>query len=177
MSRSLFESDKRLRELGYAPKMKDVDPASPGVQAVAALNAGDLADATVHMRKHVRLHDRMGIAIVAMTDESAELTMELTEETSGSAAGTVHGGLLATFADIASAMAVTRSLDNETQIQITTDLHIRYFRQPKSGPLTAKATLVHHGRKILSAECVISDAEHRVLARATATYMVVARPF
>ena len=176
MSRS-FESDKRLRELGYAPKMKDVDPASPGVQAVAALNAGDLEAATAHSRRMVRLHDRMGITIVAVTDESAELTMELTEETSGSAAGTVHGGLLATFADIAAAMAVTRSLDNETQIQITTDLHIRYFRQPKSGPLTAQATLVHHGRKILSAECVISDAEQRVLARATATYMVAARPF
>ena len=125
----------------------------------------------------VRLHDRMGITIVAVTDESAELTMELTDETSGSGPGTVHGGLLATFADIAAAMAVTRSLDNETQIQITTDLHIRYFRQPKSGPLTARAELVHQGRKILSAECVIRDAEERVLARATATYMVAPRPF
>lgn len=157
--------------------MDGLVPNSPGVRAVAALNAGDLAAATVHTREMVRLHDRMGITIVAITDSSAELTMELTEETSGSVPGTVHGGLLATFADIAAAMAVTHSLDNETQIQITTDLHIRYFRQPKSGPLTARAELVHSGRKILSAECVISDAEKRVLARATATYMVAPRPF
>ena len=144
---------------------------------MAALNAGDLEVATACTREMVRLHDRMGITIVAVTDESAELTMELTDETSGSGPGTVHGGLLATFADIAAAMAVTRSLDNETQIQITTDLHIRYFRQPNSGPLTARAELVHQGRKILSAECVIRDAEERVLARATATYMLAPRPF
>ena len=157
--------------------MEVVGPESVGTQAVAALNSGDLEAATALTRQMVRLHDRMGISIVSVTDDSARLTMELTDETSGSAAGTVHGGLLATFADIAAAMAVTRSLDNETQIQITTDLHIRYFRQPKSGPLTANAVLVHSGRKILSAECVISDAEQRVLARATATYMVAPRPF
>jgi uncharacterized protein (TIGR00369 family) len=157
--------------------MEGVGPKSAGVRSVAALNAGDLETATAHMREAVRLHDRMGITIVSMTDTAAELTMELTAETSGSAPGSVHGGLLATFADIASAFAVTRSLDNETQIQVTTDLHIRYFRQPTSGPLTARAELVHGGRKILSAECVIRDAEHRVLARATATYMVAPRPF
>jgi uncharacterized protein (TIGR00369 family) len=150
---------------------------SVGARAVAALNAGDLDVATALTRQMVRLHDRMGITIVAVTDKSAELSMQLSDETSGSGPGTVHGGLLATFADIAAAMAVTRSLDNETQIQITTDLHIRYFRQPKSGPLTAHAVLVHQGRKILSAECVIRDAAQRVLARATATYMVAPRPF
>jgi uncharacterized protein (TIGR00369 family) len=157
--------------------MEGASPDSYGAQAIAALNAGDLEAATSLTRRMVRLHDRMGITIVSLTNGSAELTMELSDETSGSGPGTVHGGLLATFADIAAAMAVTRSLDNETQIQITTDLHIRYFRQPERGPLTAHAELVHQGRKILSAECVIRDAEERVLARATATYMVAPRPF
>lgn len=129
------------------------------------------------MREHVRLHDRMGLTIVSVSDTSAVLTMELGEETAGAAPGTVHGGLLAAFADVASAMAVGPSLDNQTQIQVTTDMHIRYFRQPTRGPLTATATLVHRGRLILSAECVIRDADDRDLARATATYMVVQRPF
>ena len=85
--------------------------------------------------------------------------------------------MLATFADVAAATALTRSVDNDKFIQVTTDMHIRYFRQPKGGPLTARATLVHRGRQILSAECVIHDAEGRDLARATATYMLVQRPF
>jgi uncharacterized protein (TIGR00369 family) len=151
--------------------------ASVGERAVAALNAGNLEEATILTREMVRLHERMGITIVAVTEDSAELTMELSAETAGAAPGTVHGGLLATFADVAASLALTRSLNNEKYIQVTTDMHIRYFRQPKSGPLSACATLVHSGRQILSAECVIRDADGRDLARATATYMLVQRPF
>jgi uncharacterized protein (TIGR00369 family) len=50
---------------------------------------------------------------------------------------------------------------------------MRYYRQPKGGPLRAEASVVHNGRRLLSTECVVSDAEGRVLARSTATYMVV----
>lgn len=52
-------------------------------------------------------------------------------------------------------------------------MHIRYFGQPKAGPLTAEVEVVHGGRRLLSTECVITDAEERVLARSTATYMLV----
>lgn len=145
-------------------------------RAVAALNAGDLETATVLNRELVRLHDRMGITIVAITEDSAETTMDLSAETAGSGPGTVHGGMLATFADVTAALALTRSLQGSAHIQVTTDMHIRYFRQPKGGPLTARATVVHCGRLILSAECVICDAEGRDLARATATYMLVPVP-
>lgn len=152
-------------------------PISEAAQAVLALNEGDLEAATAHMRRHVLLHDRMGLTIVSITDDSAVQTMELTDETAGAAPGSVHGGLLAAFADATAALAVMRSLDSEKQVPVTTDMHIRYFRQPRSGPLTAHATMVHRGRLILSAECLIQDAEQRDLARATATYMLVPRPY
>jgi uncharacterized protein (TIGR00369 family) len=54
-------------------------------------------------------------------------------------------------------------------------MHVRYYRQPQSGPLTAEATVVHRGRRLLSTECSVSDAANRVLARSTATYMIVPR--
>jgi uncharacterized protein (TIGR00369 family) len=145
-------------------------------RAVAALNAGDLETATALNRELVRLHERMGITIVAITEDAAETTMELNAETAGAAPGTVHGGMLATFADVTAALALTRSLNGDDHIQVTTDMHIRYLRQPKGGPLTARATVVHRGRLILSAECVICDADGRDLARATATYMLVPVP-
>jgi uncharacterized protein (TIGR00369 family) len=156
--------------------MPDEVESSVHERSVAALSAGDLETATVLNRELVRLHDRMGMTIVAITEDSAETTMELNAETAGAAPGTVHGGMLATFADVTAALALTRSLDGTEHIQVTTDMHIRYFRQPKSGPLTARATVVHRGRLILSAECVICDAEGRDLARATATYMLVKLP-
>jgi len=56
---------------------------------------------------------------------------------------------------------------------VTTDLHVRYYRQPKAGPQTADASVVHMGRRLLGTECVVADAEERVLARTTATYMIV----
>jgi uncharacterized protein (TIGR00369 family) len=91
----------------------------------------------------------------------------------GSAEGTVHGGMLATFADVISAFALTGSHGAGTEHPVTTDMHIRYYRQPRSGPLTAEATVVHRGRRLLSTECVIADAEDNVLARSSATYAVI----
>jgi uncharacterized protein (TIGR00369 family) len=135
----------------YVEQMSSDVSASVGERAIAALHAGDLEAASSLTREMVRVHDRMGISIIDVTDDSAELTMELTAETAGSAPGTVHGGMLATFADVAAATALTRSVDNEKFIQVTTDMHVRYFRQPQSGPLTARAKLVHRGRQILSA--------------------------
>ena len=76
-------------------------------------------------------------------------------------------------ADAASAMAITGNFEPDTEIPVTTDIHVRYYRQPKSGPLTAEARVVHRGRRLLSTECSIVDAEQRVLSRSTATYMIV----
>jgi uncharacterized protein (TIGR00369 family) len=81
-------------------------------------------------------------------------------------------GMLATLADIASAMTLGSTFDPAAEIPVTTDMHIRYFRQPLAGPLTAEANLVHRGRRLLSCECAVTDAENRVLARSTATYMI-----
>ena len=81
--------------------------------------------------------------------------------------------MLATLADVASATAVDGAYMPGEQIAVTTDLHVRYYRQPKAGPLTATATLVHGGRAILTTECVVVDGEDRVLVRTSASFMVV----
>ena len=65
------------------------------------------------------------------------------------------------------------TLRDTTERPVTTDMHVRYLRQPKSGPITATARLVHRGRRILSTECSIVDGDGRDLVRATATYMIV----
>lgn len=118
------------------------------------------------------LHRLMGIEMVRLTPTTV-LSMELSDDVRGQVRGTVHGGILATFADIASAVALWNSFDVDSEAPVTTDLHVRYYRQPKAGPLTAEASVVHRGRRFLGTECVVTDAEERVLARTTATYMVV----
>jgi uncharacterized protein (TIGR00369 family) len=106
----------------------------------------------------------------------AILTMNFDDAVRGAGEGTVHGGLLATCADVASAFSLTGTYEFPVEVPVTTDMHVRYYRQPRSGPLTAEATMVHHGRRLLSSECVITDAEGRVLTRSTATYMLAPRP-
>lgn len=101
------------------------------------------------------------------------VSMDLTDDVRGAVPGTIHGGVLATLADVTSAMTLTGAFDIATERPVTTDMHVRYLRQPKSGPITATARLVHHGRRILSTECSIVDGENRDLVRATATYMIV----
>jgi uncharacterized protein (TIGR00369 family) len=101
------------------------------------------------------------------------VTMALSDAVRGSVPGSVHGGMLATLADAASAWTLSGAYDFGAEVPVTTDLHIRYYRQPHAGPLTAEANLVHRGRRLLSCECAVTDAENRVLARSTATYMLV----
>ena len=99
--------------------------------------------------------------------------MDLSEEVRGPGEGTVHGGMLATLADFASAFCLYGTHDSLTERPVTTDMHVRYYRQPQSGPLLAEATVVHRGRRLLSTECSVVDGNERVLTRTTATYMLV----
>ena len=118
------------------------------------------------------LHRRMGLKLLEYGPRTV-MTMEMSEEVRGSGPGTIHGGMLATLADVASANALFGAFDLEAEIPVTTDMHIRYYRQPKAGPIRAVANLVHRGRRLLSCECSITDAEDRLLVRSTGTYMVV----
>jgi uncharacterized protein (TIGR00369 family) len=79
----------------------------------------------------------------------------------------------ATFADVTSASALWNAYESGSEIPVTTDMHVRYCRQPLTGPLMAEATVIHRGRRLLGTECVVTDAEQRVLVRSTATYMIV----
>jgi uncharacterized protein (TIGR00369 family) len=122
----------------------------------------------------IPLHARMGLTVL-QRGRCSIASMELNDETRGAFDGTVHGGMLATLADVTCALTTWGNYDADGEVPVTTDLHVRFFRQPRSGPLTAEAQLVHAGRRTLASECSIVDGDGRELARATATFMVVAR--
>ena len=140
--------------------------------AAAAMLAGDLGLATEVIRD-TPLHRQMSLRVTHYESDRIVVMMDMSEDTRGSGEGTVHGGILATFADAASAFSLAGAFEPGREIPVTTDLHVRYYRQPQAGPLTAEATVVHRGRRLLGTECVVSDAKQRVLARSTATYMIV----
>jgi uncharacterized protein (TIGR00369 family) len=118
------------------------------------------------------LQAQLGFEVVQLSP-TVVLSMELTDTVRGLASGSVHGGVLALFADVASAVSLWSAREPQGETPATTDMHIRYYRQPTSGPLTAEARVSHRGQQLLSTECTITDGEGRILAAATATYVIV----
>lgn len=119
------------------------------------------------------VHKRMQMNVDRAEPGMAIISMPLTDDVRGLFEGSIHGGMLATLADAASASCLNDSYDVSTHLPVTTDIHVRYYRQPKGGPLVAEARLVHGGRRMLSTDCSVADAEGRVLIRTTATFMLV----
>jgi len=105
----------------------------------------------------------------------AVATLPLTERVRG-AFVPLHGGLYAALADVACAAALAAEVDLSEGYPVTTDLGIRFFAQPREGPVRAEAQLVHRGRRLVGAECVVLDGLDRQLARVSCSFLLVSTP-
>jgi uncharacterized protein (TIGR00369 family) len=127
----------------------------------------------------IPLHDLIGVPPDTTAGYSSDgnafrLEVPLTDNLRG-AAMPVHGGVLSTLVDIACGSVAAGGTDllDRGAIPVTTDLHIRYFRQPNTGPLVVEAHARRRGKRLISVECTIADGDARELISATATYMVI----
>jgi uncharacterized protein (TIGR00369 family) len=127
----------------------------------------------------VPLHELLGVPADTRTclspdGERFRIEVPLTDELRGSAMPG-HGGVLSSLIDIAcgNVAAGGTELWARGAFPVTTDLHIRYFRQPRKGPLVAEARATHRGKRLISVECSVTDGDQRELTRASATYIVI----
>ena len=86
--------------------------------------------------------------------------------------GIVHGGVYAALADNTMGGAIT-GLMGIGKTFTTVDLHIRYLRPIKSGVISARATVVKAGRRVIQAECTMQGDDGKLVATATASFFVV----
>lgn len=91
--------------------------------------------------------------------------------------GTVHGGYAATLLDSACGCAVHSRLSAE-QAYTTLELKVAYHKAitRHSGRLRAEGRVLSFGQRVAYAEAKLTDAEGRLLASATSTLLVFARP-
>ncbi|MCB1691118.1 MAG: PaaI family thioesterase [Pseudomonadales bacterium] len=89
--------------------------------------------------------------------------------------GVVHGAVLYALADTGMGGALT-SLLAPDQICSTIEIKINYFRPGTSGSLSCKTRVVHKGARTAAMDSEIFDSESRLIARATGTFMILARP-
>jgi uncharacterized protein (TIGR00369 family) len=120
------------------------------------------------------IHGLMGITIVSLVP-SCVVELRANDLVRGMPQGSIHGGLLATLFDVACAISVWESFDSAVEHPATTDLHVRYFRQPKAWPIRCEVEVAHAGRRLLSTTAVARDAEGTTIATGSASFALIER--
>jgi len=85
--------------------------------------------------------------------------------------GSIFGGYLSAVSDEMVGMA-TLSVIEEGEAFVTADLRVNFFRPAVAGTLNAEATVIHKGRSIAHVEAVFTNAEGKLVAKASATQMI-----
>lgn len=127
---------------------------------------------TGYRTESIPLQDFLGLRVVTAGSPS-RLELDLTDNVRGAVAP-LHGGALTTLIDVACGFAAAAGLtDHDTQVPVSTDLTVRFLRQPKSSPLVAAAEVVHAGRSAVLVDCVVTDGDGRQVGRGTGSYRIV----
>ncbi|RLC06854.1 MAG: PaaI family thioesterase [Deltaproteobacteria bacterium] len=87
---------------------------------------------------------------------------------------TVHGGMLSTLLDTAMAAAVMTVLPAGKACS-TLELKVSFIRpvSSRTGPVTAKANIIHAGNRIATVEGRLFDGNEKLYAHATSTCLIV----
>jgi len=86
--------------------------------------------------------------------------------------GVVHGGILASLADTAGAMAAYPLLPKGTRLA-TVEMTINYLEPVDRGPITAEARVLRLGRTLAVSECEIKDAAGKLAAKSLLTFAIM----
>jgi len=110
-----------------------------------------------------------GLTITELSPGRAEMQLEARPPVVNGARGNVTGGVLATMADVTSALALSTAFDGAMPFA-TSDLHIRYL-EPAFGLTVARAEVVRLSARGAVLECRIL-ANGEVAALSTAHFAI-----
>ncbi|HVF76641.1 MAG TPA: PaaI family thioesterase [Acidimicrobiales bacterium] len=112
--------------------------------------------------------ETVGLEVVDGSGDQVQVVLEA-DERHVNPYGTVHGGALATLADVAMGTAAATG-DNRP---VTIEMKVTYLEAAQPGRLTATATVRRRGKRIIIVECDIDDADGSAVAHGIATFTVV----
>ncbi|WP_144475755.1 PaaI family thioesterase [Cytobacillus oceanisediminis] len=84
--------------------------------------------------------------------------------------GKVHGGILATLLDATMASAINSVLEDHV-FSVTAEMKIHYLRSASGPYLIGKGEVIQHGRSITVCKSEIYDAQEKLVAFATGTFV------
>ncbi len=111
----------------------------------------------------------LGIEVQELERGRATLALDLRPELLQNH-GIVHGGVTASLIDTASAFATLTVLEPD-QATTTVDLTIHYLRPLNHGRITANASVLKAGRRVIVASVEVLDAAQTLAATAITTYL------
>lgn len=111
------------------------------------------------------------LRVTAKHEDGVTVSIPLRQELMNNA-GVLHGGMIATLADEAVGMAVSRHVKGKRQIT-TTELKVNYLLPVTGKRLSARCYLVRTGRHLCVGRVDLFDTRKRLVAIATATYMLL----
>lgn len=118
-------------------------------------------------------HARMGINVDAVREGQVELRLEARED-HVNLMGSVHGGVLATLADVAAGLAVRSAIPDGTD-HVSVHLDVQYLSPARPGTLCATGRVTRLGRRLAFSRAEVTDADGALLATAQVT-VAISRP-
>lgn len=130
-----------------------------------------LAPATLASGSRIPFLRTLGVSLREIGDRHAVMQVRV-DARHANYFGGVHGGLIATLVDTVSFFP--RPLLPSGRAVTTTNLQVTYVRAPNIGEtLTARAELLHVGRRTASVVARVEDAAGRLVAHGAVTLLVL----
>jgi uncharacterized protein (TIGR00369 family) len=119
-------------------------------------------------------HRWAGVELVSVGGGRGELAIDL-QDHHFNPQGIVHGGIISAMADTAIGLAL-RSRLPAGMTHRTAQLNVHFLAKGEGNRLVGRGRAVHLGRRVGYGEAEVLDGTGRVLARATATFIVLPAP-
>jgi len=119
-------------------------------------------------------HKWAGMELVSVGDGQAEVGLRL-EEHHFNPQRIVHGGVIAAVADTSIGLAL-RSMLRPGMTHRTAQLNVHFLAKGEGDRIIARGQSLHLGQRMGYGEAEVSDNSGRLLARATATFIVLPAP-
>lgn len=113
----------------------------------------------------------MGMQLGALDDGASEIRLSIRPHHLNPG-GILHGGVVATLLDAAIGLAHRTKLGTGRN-HVTLELHVNYIRAAGDGTVLARGRAVSSGERVGYGEGELTDAAGRLLARASATFLIV----
>jgi uncharacterized protein (TIGR00369 family) len=115
----------------------------------------------------------LGIELEAIEPGRATMSLQIREELKQNV-GVVHGGVVASLIDSATAFAILPLLKDDERTT-TVDLTVSYLRPLINGRISATARVVREGGRIVVLSAELHDEQGNLAATALSTYIKLTR--